>query len=72
MNTKQIGIYMILVGVIIFILFFIGQIVKFIVTNPILGLAFIAIIAGAGLLVYNLLQEQKRDAENESFKGIEK
>jgi hypothetical protein len=58
---------MILVGVIIFILFFIGQIVKFIVTNPILGLA-----AGAGLLVYNLLQEQKQDAENESFKGIEK
>ncbi len=72
MNVKQIGIYLILAGVAVFLLYFLGKIIGFIGNNPILGIAFIAILAGVGMLVYNLLQEQKEDKDKESIRGIEK
>lgn len=71
MNMKQVGIYLILIGAAIFALFFLGKIIEFIVHNPILGLAFIAILVGVGMLVYNLLQEQRGDRKNESFHEID-
>ena len=50
MKKKQTGWYLIFGGLLIFILKFITVILSFIGTNPILGLALIAIVAGVIML----------------------
>ena len=58
MQTKQLGWNLIFGGLIIFIIKFIGAIFSFIAGHPILGLAFIAIVAGAGLLLYDMSKKE--------------
>ena len=43
---KDAGLYLIIAGVAVFVLVFIGKIFAFIANNPILGLAALAIIGG--------------------------
>jgi len=57
---KDAGLYLIIGGVAIFVLVFIGKIFSFIANNPILGLAFIAIIFGIILLLLNMIKENKK------------
>ena len=57
---KDTGLYLIIAGVAVFTLVFIGKIFAFIANNPILGLAALAIIGGIILLLINMIQENKQ------------
>lgn len=69
---KDAGLYLIIGGVVVFILVFIGKIFAFIANNPILGLAVLAIIVGVVLLLVNMMQENKKSKKDEPFRGIDK
>jgi len=69
---KDAGLYLIIGGAILFILVFIGKIISFIVTNPILGLASTAIIAGVILILFNMVKENREAKKDEPFRGVEK
>ncbi|HBR87014.1 MAG TPA: hypothetical protein DEA65_06660 [Candidatus Marinimicrobia bacterium] len=69
---KDAGLYLIIGGVAIFVLVFIGKIFSFIANNPILGLAFIAIIFGIILLLLNMIKENKKAKKDEPFRGVDK
>jgi MFS-type transporter involved in bile tolerance (Atg22 family) len=69
---KDAGLYLIIGGVAIFVLVFIGKIFSFIANNPILGLAFIAIIFGIILLLLNMIKENKEAKKDEPFRGVDK
>lgn len=69
---KQIGTYLILVGLVIFVLVFFKEVLAFIFSKPLLGLALILVIAGVILLLYSIVRDYRRDREQESFRGIEK
>ena len=69
---KDAGLYLIIGGAILFILVFIGKIISFIVTNPILGLASTAIIAGVILILLNMVKENREAKKDEPFRGVEK
>lgn len=70
MNLKNTGIYLILGGIAIYLLFFIKTIIGFIFTRPLLGFGFILIIAGLGLLVYNLIQEPEKIEKSDPSKNL--
>ena len=59
MNIKQISLILIALGVLIFILGFLGEILKFILQSNILTLASFAILIGVILLGYSIFQESK-------------
>ena len=59
MNIKQISLILIGFGVLIFILGFLGEILKFILQSNILILASFAIIIGMILLGYSIFKESK-------------
>ena len=59
MNIKQISLILIALGVAIFILGFIGEIIKFIFQSDMLVVAFFAILIGLILLGYSIFQESK-------------
>lgn len=59
MNIKQISLIMIALGAAIFILGFLGEIIKFIFQSDILVVAFFAILIGLVLLGYSIFQESK-------------
>ncbi len=59
MNIKQVSLILIALGALIFILGFLGEIIKFIFQSDILILAFFAILIGLGLLGYSILKENK-------------
>ena len=59
MNIKQISLILIALGAAIFILGFLGEIIKFIFQSDILVVAFIAILIGLVLLGYSIFQESK-------------
>jgi lipoprotein signal peptidase len=69
---KDAGLYLIIAGVAVFVLVFIGKIFAFIAHNPILGLAALAIIGGIILLLLNMIQENKQSKKDEPFRGIDK
>ena len=69
---KEAGLYLIIAGVALFIIVFIGKIISFIANNPILGIATLAIIAGVFLLLLNMIKENKEAKKDEPFKGINK
>jgi hypothetical protein len=64
---KEAGLYLIIAGVELFIIVFIGKIISFIANNPMLGLATLAIIAGVFLLLLNMIKENKEAKKDESF-----
>ena len=59
MNVKQISLILIALGAAIFILGFIGEIIKFIFQSDMLVVAFFSILVGLGLLGYSIFQESK-------------
>ena len=69
---KDAGLYLIIGGVAIFVLVFIGKIFSFIANNPILGLAFLLIIFGIILLLLNMIKENKEAKKDEPFRGVNK
>lgn len=69
---KDTGLYLIIAGVAVFVIVFIGKIISFIANNPLLGLATVAIIFGVILLLLNMIKENKAAKKNEPFRGVEK
>ena len=59
MNIKQVSLTLIALGALVFILGFLGEIIKFIFQSNILILAFIAILIGLILLGYSIFKESK-------------
>ncbi len=62
MNIKQISLILIALGALIFILGFLGEILKFILQSNILTLASFAILIGLILLGYSIFKEGKDSA----------
>lgn len=62
MNIKQISLILIALGALIFILGFLGEILKFILQSNILTLASFAILIGLILLGYSIFKESKDSA----------
>jgi hypothetical protein len=60
MNTKQLSFILIGGGVLIFLLAFIGEIIKFVFRHQILGVALVAILIGVVLMIYTLYQDNKK------------
>jgi|GEM_PF-5071683 len=60
MNIKRIALLLIALGTIIFVLGFLGEILKFIFQSNILVLAFLAILVGLGMLGYSVFKENKK------------
>ena len=69
---KDAGLYLIIGGAILFMLVFIGKIISFIVSNPILGLASVAIIAGVILILINMVKENREAKKGKPFIGVDK
>jgi len=59
MNIKQISLILIALGALIFILGFLGEILKFILQSNTLTLASFAILIGLVLLGYSIFKESK-------------
>ena len=69
---KDAGLYLIIGGAILFMLVFIGKIISFILSNPILGLASVAIIAGVILILINMVKENREAKKGKPFIGVDK
>ena len=69
---KKTGIIAIIIGLAIWVLYLISVFWSFLFSHPFLGLALIAIIGGAVIIILDIYQEKEKDKENESFRGIEK
>ena len=69
---KKTGIIAIIIGLAIWVLYLISVFWSFLFSHPFLGLALIAIIGGAVIIILNIYQEKEKDKENEPFRGIEK
>ncbi len=67
---KEIGTYLVIGGIAIFILVSIKNIFSFIFDNPLLGLAFIAIVVGVILLLLSIAREKQKDKSQEPFRGV--
>lgn len=59
MNIKQISLILIALGALIFILGFLGEILKFILQSNMLTLASFAILVGLVLLGYSIFKDSK-------------
>ena len=60
MDVKQISLILIAVGIAIFILGFLGEIIKFIFQSDILIVAFFAILIGLVLLGYSIFKDNNK------------
>ena len=69
---KKTGIIAIIIGLAIWVLYLISVFWSFLFSHPFLGLALIAIIVGAVIIILDIYQEKEKDKENEPFRGIEK
>ena len=68
---KQTGIYLIVGGAILFIIIFIGKIISFIVGNPLLGIALLAILIGLAMILLAIYNERKNDSETQELKNVQ-
>ena len=71
METKQIAVYLIIAGGVILILKFIKEVISFIMSDFLLGLGFILLLAGAVVLALKFIKENRDDAKDEPFRGID-
>ena len=69
---KKTGIIAVIIGLAIWVLYLISVFWSFLFSHPFLGLALIAIIGGAVIIILDIYQEKEKDKENEPFRGIEK
>jgi len=70
--VKQTGIYLILIGAVVSILVFIGDLLALIFDRPLLGLALMAVVIGVFILLYSIIQEERVAKKDEPFRGIDK
>ena len=71
METKQIAVYLIIAGGVAFAIKFISEIMKFIMSDFLMGLGTILLLAGAVVLALKFIKENKDDAKDEPFRGID-
>ena len=69
---KKTGIIAIIIGLAIWVLYLISVFWSFLFSHPFLGLALIAIIGGAVIIILDIYQEKEKDKENEPSRGIKK
>ena len=69
---KKTGIIAIIIGLAIWVFYLISVFWSFLFSHPFLGLALIAIIVGAVIIILDIYQEKEKDKENKPFRGIEK
>ena len=72
MDTKQIAVYLIIAGAVILALKFIKGIIGFILSDFFLGLGAILVVGGAVILALKFFKENRDDAKDEPFRGIDK
>ncbi len=68
---KQSGIYLVVGGTILFIVVFIGKIIKFIIGNPLLGLAILAILIGLVMILMAIYAERKNDPDSQELRDVQ-
>ena len=71
METKQIAVYLIIAGSVILVLKFFTAIISFIMSDFLMGLGFILLLAGAVVLALKFIKENRDDAKDEPFRGID-
>jgi len=71
METKQIGTYLIIAGAVILVLRLLYEFITFILDDFVVGFGIILLIAGAVLLSMKFIKENKDDAKDEPFRGID-
>jgi membrane-bound ClpP family serine protease len=71
METKQIATYLIIAGAVILVLKLFKEVISFILSDFLLGLGTILLIVGAVLLSMKFIKENKDDAKDEPFRGID-
>ena len=71
MDTKQIAVYLIIAGAVILALKFIKAIIGFILSDFLLGLGSVLMIGGAVFLALKFIKEDRNDAKDEPFRGID-
>ncbi|MDP6339062.1 MAG: hypothetical protein QF842_01890 [Candidatus Marinimicrobia bacterium] len=72
MEAKQIGVYLIIAGGVILALKFINAIISFIMSDFLLGLGTILLVGGGIVLALKFIKENRDDAKDEPFRGIDK
>ena len=71
METKQIAVYLIIAGAVILVLKLFWEIISYFFLNFWTGLGFILLLVGAVVLALNFIKENKDDAKDEPFRGID-
>ncbi|MEC7821399.1 MAG: hypothetical protein VX896_03135 [Candidatus Neomarinimicrobiota bacterium] len=71
MDTKQIAVYLIVAGAVILALKLFTEIIAFILSDFFVGLGSILMIGGAIFLALKFIKEDRDDAKNEPFRGID-
>ena len=69
---KKTGIIAILGGLAVWVMYCIVIFWSFLFAHPFLGLALIAIITGAVIIILDIYKEKEKDKENGPFRGIKK
>jgi membrane-bound ClpP family serine protease len=72
METKQIAVYLIIAGAVILVVELFWEIISYFFLNFWTGLGFILLLVGAVVLALNFIKENKDDAKDEPFRGIDK
>ena len=72
MEVKQIGMYLIIAGAVILVLKFINAIISFILSDFLLGLGTLLLLAGVAMLAMKFIKENRDDAKDEPFRGVDK
>ena len=72
MEVKQIGMYLIIAGAVILALKLINAIISFILSDYLLGLGTLLLLAGVAMLAMKFIKENQDDAKDEPFRGIDK
>jgi predicted phage tail protein len=72
MEVKQIGMYLIIAGAVILALKFINAIISFILSDFLLGLGTLLLLACVAMLAMKFIKENRDDAKDEPFRGIDK
>ena len=71
MDTKQIAVYLIIAGAVILALKLFQKINAFILSDFFVGLGSILMIGGAIFLALKFIKEDRDDAKDEPFRGID-
>jgi len=71
METKQIAVYLIIAGAVILVVKLFWEIISYFFLNFWTGLGFILLLAGAVVLALKFIKENKDDAKDEPFRGID-